>query len=233
MRDYLYTLLTTLSVTMSTYLDNKIYWFLLRLWDWYYQVAGWRDQMNQMVSTWVIGWPSFIGDIVIRIMSLATNYIISPISGVIQAVLRLGITAVGDLYSAPSQLYLPSYWLKWLILNFRDRVINVIDDTASLITATHTWVTTQVNALHTLLQPWIDDVTTWRGDISRWIGQNIYNPLQTAISDITDLGTAVGSLVDNLHLITQDPVAWIWNNLSPYLRQKLSDWLNAIWYTRI
>jgi hypothetical protein len=231
-RDWLYSVMTGAGQNVAAYLDNRIYWVILNLWDWYAQVGGWKDQMNQMVSSWVLGWPEFLGNIMLYMMSLATNYIIAPISGVFQALIRMGISIIGDLYSTPSHMYLPSYWLLWLFTNVRDRLINLLDDTASLLSQLQSWATTNINNLTSTVQGWMNDITSWRGSISTWIGQNLYNPLQKAKQDILDLGLVMGSLIDQVHVITQDPAAWVWTAIQPTLRAKVESWLNSIWYTR-
>lgn len=233
MRDWLFSTLTNFANDVSVRLGNRITGLAIWCNGKSDEVEAARWQAVDYITTLIASAPWPFDQALNWFLTLCISYIINPAFTAVRTIFAWSSYYIGTFYENWSYMYIPERWLRDIILNIRDRIINLLDDTATLVTAARTWVSQLVTSVQGTLQGGIDALNVWRASISTWIGQNLYNPLQAVIADITELGTEVFNLGTSVRAITSDPVYWMWSRLEPYLRQKVSDWLNSIWYTRI
>jgi hypothetical protein len=232
-RNWLYRVLTEFGVDVSDRLGNRITDTAIWSNSKADAVEQARLDTNNYLAGLIIAAPWPFDQAISWFMALACNYIVNPAFSAVRYVFIYASMLIQTLWRWDRMNYIPACWLLDIICHVRDRLVNLIDDTATLISNTQTWVTGLVNTARTYLQPAIDVLNNWRTDVSAWIGQNLYNPLMAVIGDITEIGTRLYTAEQSVLAITSDPVTWIWSHIEPYLRTKVEAWLNSIWYTRI
>jgi len=232
-RDWLYDVMTRFGNDVSVRLGNRI--TNLAIW-----CNGKADAVEQArwdainyINELMNHCPPPFDQALLWFWSLCNNYLLTP-----------GFTAVRNVFVGSSQLivsfyenwnmmYIPERWLRDIIWNVRDRVINLLDDTASLITSVQSWTTGLVTGVHNYFQPLIDNLNAWRSALSTWIQTNIIQPINHLSSDVTDIGTRLYNVEQAVLSLNDDPAYWIWTRIEASLRARIESWLNAIWNTRI
>jgi hypothetical protein len=232
-RDWLYNTITAFANDVSVRMGNRIT-----------KVAEWCNSRSDDIERARMDTVNYINYLMqsppwpfdqalLWFWGLVNNSIVTPAFNAARSIFVKASEYIVSFFEWNRSMYIPERWLRDIIYNIRDRLINLLDDTATLVTNVRLWATGVINDTRTALQGSITLLENWKRDVSTWIGQNLYLPLQAVILDIVELGATVTQLDQDIRAVTRDPVDWMWSRLEPVLRQKVTDWLNSIWYTRI
>jgi hypothetical protein len=164
---------------------------------------------------------------------LVNNSIVTPAFNAARSIFVKASEYIVSFFEWNRSMYIPERWLRDIIYNIRDRLINLLDDTATLVTDTRTWVTGGLEAVRVVLQGSINGLLSWQTGLTQWIRDTIIIPFGAIVGNAQSLATAITQLRTDIQAVTLNPADWIWSHIEGALRQKVTDWLNSIWYTRI
>jgi hypothetical protein len=232
-RQWLYDTLTAFANDVSLRLGNKMSDIALWSSEQAEKIEQWRKDCVAYINNLMLAAPWPFDQALVWFWSLCNNYIVTPAFNATRNVFVYVTLLIVSYYEWNRMMYTPQKWLRDILYNIRDRFINVIDDTANLLSALQAWTVSLDNMVRAYFQPLIDALNSWRKDLNKWLYDNVTHPITEIINDITEIGAWMTRIDQDVRLILNDPVYWIWAHIEPYLREKVTEWLNAIWYERI